>query len=458
MAKARQLAFLNKLHNELSVSSSDYRALVVNTQWHTFKTSTANIKAETMKEFGKRSIVPTSEQKEEVENAASKAFTNILTEIKKLRNDPQVMIDRKATYLNAKRLRLVFTTYGEPIKKAYRAQLDPSVTFDRIKGIYKEAMQQYFKDLQLITDNAIRKKSKSKKSGKLNKETSVGKFFHLGHLDTMGVVETQLRDSLGKAFNDLPLEEHGNITGLLEQHGIDLSYQRIDNKDMMEVKIESATDNMARGGKLGTTKKNLLSALRSAMEKFNPMEVSGSDTPRQRKIKQATKALTEPFEKIKSSSLKVKTIKTTLKKSSSKKQTLSTEQKALKSSKRLKVGTIPVSKAPKRKETASPASSPLHLMVAINKKLPQVVAQNMQSPALNYRTGRFSSSVKVTDVVRTPRGYPSFGYTYDKFPYQTFEVGHAQGDPERDPRKLINQSIREIAAEMAIGRFFTRRV
>ena len=97
-------------------------------------------------------------------------------------------------------------------------------------------------------------------------------------------------------------------------------------------------------------------------------------------------------------------------------------------------------------------------MVAINKRLPQVVAQNMQSPALNYRTGRFSSSVKVTDVVRTPRGYPSFGYTYDKFPYQTFEVGYAQGDPERDPRKLINQSIREIAAEMAIGRFFTRRV
>jgi hypothetical protein len=30
--------------------------------------------------------------------------------------------------------------------------------------------------------------------------------------------------------------------------------------------------------------------------------------------------------------------------------------------------------------------------------------------------------------------------------------------PERDPRNVIDRSIREIAAEMAIGRFFTRRV
>ena len=30
--------------------------------------------------------------------------------------------------------------------------------------------------------------------------------------------------------------------------------------------------------------------------------------------------------------------------------------------------------------------------------------------------------------------------------------------PERDPRKLIDGSIREIAARLAIGRFFTRRV
>jgi len=30
-------------------------------------------------------------------------------------------------------------------------------------------------------------------------------------------------------------------------------------------------------------------------------------------------------------------------------------------------------------------------------------------------------------------------------------------DSHRDPRQLIDASIREIAAEMAIGRFYTRR-
>ena len=30
--------------------------------------------------------------------------------------------------------------------------------------------------------------------------------------------------------------------------------------------------------------------------------------------------------------------------------------------------------------------------------------------------------------------------------------------PDRDPRKLIDESIREIAAQMAVGRFYTRRV
>lgn len=104
------------------------------------------------------------------------------------------------------------------------------------------------------------------------------------------------------------------------------------------------------------------------------------------------------------------------------------------------------------------ASSPLYLIGVLNKELPQVVAKNMKSPSLEYQTGRFASGVKVTDIVMTPQGFPSIGYTYDKYPYQTFEPGYRQGDPDRDPRKLIDRSIREIAAQYAIGRFYTRRV
>jgi hypothetical protein len=104
------------------------------------------------------------------------------------------------------------------------------------------------------------------------------------------------------------------------------------------------------------------------------------------------------------------------------------------------------------------SQSPLQLLALLNAQLPGVVTKNMSLPGLENRTGRFAGSVRVTDILQTARGFPSVGYTYDTFPYQTFEPGYAQGSVDRDPRKVINLSIREIAAQYAIGRFYTRRV
>lgn len=81
----------------------------------------------------------------------------------------------------------------------------------------------------------------------------------------------------------------------------------------------------------------------------------------------------------------------------------------------------------------------------------------MMPPALQYQTGRFASSVRVTDITQTAKGFPSIGYTYMRNPYETFEVGNRQGTIDRDPRRLIDKSIREIATQFAIGRFYTRR-
>lgn len=111
-----------------------------------------------------------------------------------------------------------------------------------------------------------------------------------------------------------------------------------------------------------------------------------------------------------------------------------------------------------RSTNMSPASVPLHLIAVLNKELPGTVEKNMDAPALENRTGRLASSVRITDIVQTPKGYPSIGYTYMKGPYQTFEPGYRQGSIDRDPRKLIDRSIREVAAQYAIGRFYTRRV
>lgn len=110
------------------------------------------------------------------------------------------------------------------------------------------------------------------------------------------------------------------------------------------------------------------------------------------------------------------------------------------------------------KAKASRGLSLASLIGIFNSQLPQKVAANMGEPALVYRSGRFASGVRVTDITRTSQGFPSIGYTYQKYPYQTFEPGYAQGSVDRDPRKLIDKSIREIAVQYALGRFYTRRV
>lgn len=103
----------------------------------------------------------------------------------------------------------------------------------------------------------------------------------------------------------------------------------------------------------------------------------------------------------------------------------------------------------------------LQLIGILNASLPPVVRKNMQYPALQNRTGLFSESVKVTSIDQTPKGFPSISYTYDKTPYQVFEMGIGKepwATPERDPRKLIDKSVRELAAEYMTQRFYTKRV
>lgn len=98
----------------------------------------------------------------------------------------------------------------------------------------------------------------------------------------------------------------------------------------------------------------------------------------------------------------------------------------------------------------------------LNQKLPSQVAQNMGSPRLNYRTGRFAQSTRVTGIAEDRNGLPNIDYTYMRYPYEVFEFP-GSGSPlaqqgQRDPRDLIDKSIRDIMASFAITRFSTRRV
>jgi hypothetical protein len=180
------------------------------------------------------------------------------------------------------------------------------------------------------------------------------------------------------------------------------------------------------------------------------LNMEGSSTLKEK----AAAVVTESFKgkkgvKVKSKSVQLKT------QTKSKSKGAKTSASVALSAKRLKT------KKKKSKAKATAASQPLAMVALLNKKLPNTVRKNMQNPQRVNRTGRFADSVKVVDVMPTPQGFPSFGYTYQKNPYQVFEEG-AGAEPwangERDPRDLIDKSIREIAAEFAIGRFYTRRV
>jgi len=124
-----------------------------------------------------------------------------------------------------------------------------------------------------------------------------------------------------------------------------------------------------------------------------------------------------------------------------------------------KIVPIPRMKKAKNNASNSHKASLYTVMAMISEKLPQTVRKNMGVPRLENQTGTFANSVKMTDVIQTRTGYPSFGYTYAKEPYQVFETGSSGNwsSSERDPRKLIDASIREIAAGFALGRFYTRR-
>jgi len=109
---------------------------------------------------------------------------------------------------------------------------------------------------------------------------------------------------------------------------------------------------------------------------------------------------------------------------------------------------VKVSSPPKLRTKGGQFTSAMNIQAILDQRIKQQVQDNMgEGGALVNRTGRFAQSVSVEKVMQSRQGVLTAFYTYMKAPYQTFERGYAQGSLRRDPRKLINRSIREIAME-----------
>jgi hypothetical protein len=196
-------------------------------------------------------------------------------------------------------------------------------------------------------------------------------------------------------------------------------------------------------------KKELTTALNKWANRVDWENQQGSKSPKEEYLDAAEHAVISNFQNKKNVTVKKRTTAAKLKNSKQKTAIVGTKI-ADKATKKIRTSAKP-------KKASRSRVGLVRFLGVLNQQLPSVVAKNMGSPALNYQTGRFASGVRATDISRTPQGFPSIGYTYQLYPYQTFEPGYAQGDPDRDPRPLINRSIREIMTQFAIGRFYTRR-
>lgn len=456
MSNPRLAAFLVKLDAELD-RYSDYRK-ELNRKPHTFVFHKRTLLSETLTQLKKgQKMSLTKEDEAHIRKLVDVAAEKLHKQLEKIQGKPLKRPGGKTT--------VIFDEHTNvPIPKHYD-QFLPYTAFTRVKFAYRTIMNEYFKDMQSYLRNhkdldVIRNKSNNKE------KASILHFFDAGHDKNAGVFERFLDSKTAEIMKGLNTNLSRNsekerqkiVKDLNKLLGIDLSIQKVDDLDMIIIKIESSSENRSRGAKQGLRSKELRRKIKTFIaNKSDLKNLQGSDSLKKKKEKETVNEILDPFRKVKTAKV---SSRRQIKKSSGKKITKKVSPTIAAKKVPLNVKASVRKQKLKRKAKESPASSVLQMIGLINKELPQTVRKNMGEPGLVNRTGRFADSVKVTEVTQTPKGFPSIGYTYQRNPYQVFEEGSrgSWSNGDRDPRDLIDKSIREIAAELLIGRLYTRRV
>jgi hypothetical protein len=434
MSAPKLLKFLEKLHLEMSRKSSDYRAETANKRLHVFTLNVNTITNQTIRQLKRHNLDITPERVEILKGYAQHFYKQVRSNVQAL---DKAELNTYQTYYKSDHFRAVF------LQSEGTADI-----YQRVRDTYKDQLTTYY-------DNVFNQVSQWFKNNKkdLGSLESFGekKFLQLGHKDPE-VLGSSMDAAWKNTVSDLgsPPYIRTGIKPLITE----FQALRQTEAETMKVTLESAYINMSKGGKAGSRKRELLKALANAIAslKTELAYTQGSDSFVEAKRKKAINAAVDPFKKVKGA--KITKENTKIKTSNSK------------VSKKIKSKITPVttnfgsyrSPTTGRFISKEQAQSPINLLAIINARLHGVLEKNMHPPALQYRTGRFAQSVEAVDIQTTPKGFPSVGYTYMKYPYQTFEPGFAMGSVHRDPRKLIDKSIREIAQNIVQTQVFTRRL
>ena len=494
MSTGSLLDFCNKLHDTMNSKrgSQLYRNLVANKRTHVFRFNALDM---------------ADQMKKALENDASfdgltQADRQVInTEAKEMRKTLGKNLETLVRDTNRKGFNLKYkkSTNMVSIKFDVNAATNNIITlgsgrviefaaddvFSKVKSYYRPALSTFFNAVQDHLKSTVKVNPKSgrminrsmrTKGGSTRK--GAGRVFHAGHEKGAGIFESFMRDVFEGIASSTNLDTGATQKDLESLGMTSLLYAvRNDAEDSHTIGIESAYLNtQGEGGGVSVSKlrATLLTQLKTAIAQLEKAQkygvglsgLEGSDSINTKKKKKAvTKVINAFVTKQASKSLTVKVKNGTGEPKASTGRAKKKRQAKLTKASATGIAFGAGSQARRvkrdRKVTEGPSSSPLRLIAEFNRQLPTVVRKNMTSPRLNNRTGRFADSVKVENIIQTPKGFPSVGYSYQRDPYQVFEEGMGAApwaNGNRDPRDLIDKSVREIAAAMALGRFYTRRV
>ena len=444
MSRQSQIKLLTKLRDEIDAEKvKEYRRSTADKQTHIFKVSRRSIRK------GIRDYLVKQFSDKQSDTYLTK--TQIASILKSVDPEIYALIKKSGTQIQkwSKGKDSEYYTLHKFTKATILA------TFDA-KGSsrYDKIFQMYSKDLTKIGSRVGEELTK-----KFSKDTEVkGKEIgNLSHAEFEGIIESAVADAIETALKEETDISYTKLTAFLKERKVDLKVIRKTDRGTMQVTLASAVENQEDNAASKARLSKLREVLNKALEDIEKTDkalsgLGGSDSFQDRHKKQILKTVKTAFDGI----ADVNTEDIVFKNSSgATKLSIAGKTTAKKYRKGFQ------KKNPRNVLTGrgrSVASEPLYLIGILNKELPRVVRGNMGAPGLENRSGRFAQSVEVTDITKTPKGFPSIGYTYRKSPYQTFEMGNKQGSKDRDPRTLIDKSIREVAIHFALGRFYTRRI
>jgi len=429
MATKDLKVFLQKIEKDLRSSSEEYRKQISDVKVHTFYLSKQGLQEHIAYQLAMDAVTISKKDLEKLSgdfyNALKTSFMGPLENIE--------IFDRKG---NSTEFFITFRSKSRV--KGPLPTLDARKTFDAIKYIYHTPRMEFLNKLEVYYKNSKQKLYRSN-------------FLDLGHANDSSVVKQRVQDLL--QFGEVPK----SLSKIPEIETI-LKLQKDDDKDTVVVTLESASANRNQGRTDERTfKLEVQKDIRKAIEKLDTLRQTGSDNAITRTRKRTIKKIVEPFSKIKGVTLNIEDTKINKSSKTPVELPIKTKVTNVASKGMKRASSIPKGKQTKGRQSTVNIST---LIGILNAKLPDTVVGNMGSPRLENRTGRFANSVRVLDVTQTRAGFPSIGYTYQRQPYGVFEAtsGSRFSSSDRDPRTLIDASIREIAAQYALGRLYTRRV